>query len=150
MRKVIHCDTCVEALYGNETHEECSFINIKNRRGLTLSSHDVIVICKIAETVIRFALRESGGKRLFKKMTEAFLLHQVLHRFIGNNNIFHSLEQHSCDQTPLQNHVAHLIRAIVSKYIYIRLYYIGRSITDNGNNISIRQKFNKIVLFKGQ
>lgn len=112
LAKVIHCDICVEALYGNQTHEECSFINIKNRVGLTLPSHDVIVICKIAETVICFALRESGGKRLLKKMTEAFLLHRVLHRLIGNNNIFNSLEQHSCDQTPLQNHVVHLIRAI--------------------------------------
>lgn len=140
----------MSGLCGNETHEEYSFINIKNRGGLTLPSHDVIKICKIAETVIRFALRESGDKRLFKKMTEAFLIHQVLHRFIGNNNIFHSLDQHSCDQIPLQNHVVHLIRAVAPEYIHIKLYFIGRSITDNENNISIRQQFNKIVLFKGQ
>jgi len=148
LKKMIRCDTCVKALCGNETHRECSFINIKNRGGLTLPSHDVIVICKIAETVIRFALRESGGKRLLKQMTEAYLLHQVLHRFIGNNNVFLSLEQHSCDQTPLQNHAVHLIRAVASKYIHIRLYFIGRSAIES--NVSIRQQFNKIVLFKGQ
>lgn len=117
---------------------------------MTLPSSDVIAICKITESVIRFALRESGGKRLLKKVTKAFLLHQVLQRFIENNNIFHTLKEHSCDQTPLQNHTVHLIQAIASKYIQIRLHFIGRSITDKENNVRIRQQFNKIVLFKRQ
>lgn len=70
-------------------------------------------------------------------MSEVFFLHQVLYRFIGNHNVFYSLEQHSCDQTPLQNHVVHLIRAVASKYIQIKLYFIGRNITDNENNVKV-------------
>lgn len=150
LKKVIRCNICVMALCGSETHQECSLINIKNRGKLVIPSHNVIVICKIAEFVIRFALRESGGKRLLKKMTETFLLHKVMHNFIENDNVFRNLEEHSCDQTPLQNHRVHLIRAVASKYIKIRLYFIGRTITDNENSLRIRQQFTKIVLFKGQ
>lgn len=116
---------------------------------MTLPSHDVITICKIAETVIRSTLYESE-KYLSNQMIEAFLLQQVLHRLNENNIVFHNLEEHSYYQTALQNHVVHLMRGVASKYIQIRLYFIGRNITDNENNVSIRQQFNKIVLFKGQ
>ncbi|XP_025162957.1 uncharacterized protein LOC112590490 isoform X1 [Harpegnathos saltator] len=148
LEKILHCETCIEALTGNETHIECSLINIKNRGGLRLPSHDVIVICTKAEIAIRLALRESGDKCLSKKFTEIYLLNQVLQRLIENRNIFSNIEEHSRDQTILENHVFHLMRAIASKYIKIRLHFIGRNILRD--NISIRQAFNKIVLFKGQ
>ncbi|XP_025161077.1 uncharacterized protein LOC112589997 isoform X2 [Harpegnathos saltator] len=148
LEKILHCETCIEALTGNETHIECSLINIKNRGGLRLPSHDVIVICTKAEIAIRLALRESGDKCLSKKFTEIYLLNQVLQRLIENRNIFSNIEEHSRDQTILENHVFHFMRAIASKYIKIRLHFIGRNILRD--NISIRQAFNKIVLFKGQ
>lgn len=148
LRKVLRCEICIEALTGNETHIQCSLINIKNCGGLTFPSHDVIIICTKAETIIRMTLRECGGKRLSKNMTESFLLNQVLQHLVGNTHLFCDLEEHSHDQTILGNHVFHLIKAIAPKYIKTRLYFIGRSIIDN-NIVSVRQAFNKIVLFKG-
>lgn len=116
---------------------------------MTLPSHDVITVCNKAEIVICLALRESGGQYLLKQFTEIYLLNQVLQCFIGNTTLFLNLEEHSHEQTALENHAFHLTRAIASKYIKIRLYFIGRNVLDN-NVISIRQSFNKILLFKEQ
>ncbi|EZA46611.1 THAP domain-containing protein, partial [Ooceraea biroi] len=124
LEKVLHCETCIDALTGKETHIECSLINMKNRGGLTLPSHDVIVVCKKVEMVLRLALRESGDKYLLRKFTETYLVNQVLQHFIGNEHIFLNLREHSHDQTALNNHSFHLMRAIAFKYIKIRLYFI--------------------------
>ena len=133
---------------GNDSHIECSLINIKNCGGLTYPSHDVIVICNKAEAVIRLALRKSGGQYLLKEMSDIYLLNQVCKHFIGNSHLFKNLELHCHDQSALENHAVHLMRAIAAKYIKIRLYFIGRNQTIN-NEISVRQYCNKITLFKG-
>lgn len=104
-------------------HQECFFINIKNRGGLILPSHNVIVICKIAETVIRFVLRESGGKRLLKQMSEAFFYIKYCIVLLGTIMYFIVWNSIPAHQTSLQNHVVHLIRAVAFKYIQIRLYF---------------------------
>jgi len=148
LKKTLYCEPCIEALTGNESHIECSLINIKNCGGLTYPSHDVITICNRAETVIRLALRKSDGKHLLKEMSETYLLNQVLKYFIGNTHLFQNLELHSHDQNALENHVIHLMRAIAAKYIKIRLYFIGRNHIIN-NEVSVRHYCNKIVLFKG-
>lgn len=79
-------------------------------------------------------------------MSETYLLNQVLKYFIGNSNLFQNLELHSHNQSALENHAVHLMRAIAVKYIKIRLYFIERN--QIVNEISIRQLY-KIILFKG-
>lgn len=64
-----------------------------------------------------------------------------------DTNLFNSLREHTLDQSPLENHSIHLIRAIVQNYIKIRLHYITLNSMDKSK--SKRHLFNKIVLFKG-
>lgn len=148
LKKIIYCETCIEALIGEETHIECWLINLKNRGGLSLPSHDIIVICNKAERVIRFALRETDGKPFLHRISETSIVHEILQQCI-DTNLFSSLREHVYDQDALYNHSYHFFKVIVCKYVKIRLYFIGRTVPLN-NLVSVRNSLNKLVLFKGQ
>lgn len=148
LRKTIHCETCIEALTGQETHIECSLINLKNRGRLSLPSHDVIIICNKAERVTRFAVRESNDKPVLHRINKTTIINEIL-QSIDNSNLFSSLREHVYDQNALHNHNYHLLKVIVCEYVKIRLYYIGR-MTPHNNLVNIRHSLNKTVLFKGQ
>lgn len=108
------------------------------------------IVYQRSEAAIRCALKESGGEYLQKKYTQLYLTTSVLNSFIGNSNIFAHLTQYHCaDQMAFENHVLLLMRAIINKYINIRLYSIGRSLIKDVI-LSERHAANKLVLFKGQ
>lgn len=59
--KTINCDECKNALTTEDDFSATlGLIRRKNRGNLTLSSKDVIKICRMSETVVREALNESG------------------------------------------------------------------------------------------
>ena len=107
---------------------------------------DVIKICRNCERELRclihslkiFQNREYDHMRIANKVTNEFIW----------TIIFCKLNEHCNDQGHMENHIAHLIRAIAEKYIKIRMHYIGLSRLDN--SCSQRHAFNKLVLFKGQ
>lgn len=147
LRKKILCEDCLNALISDNMILYSSMISIKNRGSLIYPSKDVIIICRKSEVVIRCALRESGGKKLLKKFSPTYLLNMVINNLLHNTSLFQELDDHCNNQTDFSNHSAHLIRATANKYITIRLYYIGSTVNENNSE---RQKFNKLILFKGQ
>ncbi|KYN20062.1 hypothetical protein ALC57_07588 [Trachymyrmex cornetzi] len=82
------------------------------------------------------------------KFTQTYLINCVLGKFIDSNNLFLNLKEHSHDQNPLENHIIHLMKAIISKYIKIRLYHIGKQTMKNVQ--SQRHFRHKLTLFQGQ
>lgn len=144
LRKTLHCVECIDVLI----NKECKTINlicVKNRGALIQPSNDVIIICKQCEKVIRHALYVSKNT-LTNKFFGTHLTNDVLKSFL-NINIFEQLRDHTNDQLPLENHIVHLIRAIIQKYIKIRLHYLSLHSTNKPQNK--RHIFNKIILFQG-
>lgn len=107
----------------------------------------MITICIACEKIIRRALLESGSAYMQKQFNSTYLTVQVLNHFVGRK-LFVDLENHTMEQSMLDNHIVHLIRCICTKYIKIRLFYISKeSINDSE---SMRHLYNKLILFKGQ
>lgn len=57
------------------------------------------------------------------------------------------LKEHSHDQSPLDNHIVHLIQTIIQKYIKIQLHYMA--LNSREKCINKCKLFNKLILFKG-
>lgn len=146
MRK-IQCEECINALVGDNSGPEYNLINIKNRGKLTYPSKDVVNICKKAEFAIRSALHENGGK-LSKKHSSLYLSNRTLQSLLGDPLLFCTLEQHCIGQTVIENHAAHLMRAIASKYVQIRLFSLGSALTKD-RILGERHTATKLILFKG-
>lgn len=145
LKKKLHCEDCIYALEFKNSNRN-NLINLKSRGGLVQPSEDVIQICRQTEMEIRCIVYNSN-KALISEFNEHYISNKVLAKFI-NTIVFHDLNKHACDQLPLENHVIHLTRAIIKKYVKIRLYYVALNTCDNSN--SQRHFFNKLVLFKGQ
>lgn len=72
----------------------------------------------------------------------------ILKHFL-QTTVFDTLFEHSMNQTPTLNHRLQLIRAIIQKYLNVRLHH------EHKNNplikkMSKRQKRNKLNLFEGK
>lgn len=111
-------------------------------------SDDVILICEKTETVLRAAQNESGDKFLKKSLINTYLISKVLVMFIGNEKVFKELNEHSADHSLLENHSIHLIRAVVTKYLKVRIGFICSN--KIAKSQSIRNMYNKLVHFKSQ
>lgn len=140
LSKTLICETCVDALSGSDSDPESALISLKSRGRLHYPSYSVQRICRTAEKVIRFALKESGGKFLLKKFSEDYLLTCVLSNLTETNTLFDDLHDHCHDQMALENHSIHLTSAVARKYLNIRLYYIGKKMGDSAR--SDRHTFN--------
>jgi len=60
------------------------------------------------------------------------------------------MTEHIKNQGILDNHRTQLIKAIITKYIFIRLFHEGKRATDINKNEYIRHKYAKLILFKNQ
>lgn len=144
LRKTLHCEECIDALI-DKNHKQNNLICVKNEGGLIQPAKIVIAICIKCEKIIRHVLHVNDNM-LSNKLFDMYLTNNILQSFI-NINVFEMLQEHSHDQSPLENHVVHLIRAIIQKYVKIRLHYLALNSRNKG--INKRHLFNKIVLFKG-
>lgn len=100
-------------------------------RTVNTTSDEVIRIARKCEAEIRFAVHES--KTFIKqKFNGHYLTNKILQQFIYTD-LFPDLNEHIHDQFGMENHVVHLTRAIVQKYVKIRLHYIALNSIDKKN-----------------
>lgn len=144
LRNTLHCDECLDALIDKDPNNN-NLIRIKNKGGLIQPAKDVVTICIKCEKSIRHALHINNNA-LSNKLLDLYLTNDILESLL-NVNVFEILKEHSHDQAPLDNHIIHLIRTIIQKYVKIRLHYIALNSTNK--RLSKRHLLNKIVLFKG-
>lgn len=147
LQREIKCEDCLKALESSTTSNS-SLISIKSRGFLIYPSSDVIFICTKAEKIIKMCLHESGGKFLFKKFSDQFLINLIMRSLVSCNLLFSSLKDHNNNECTLESHSIYLIEAIIKKFIKIRLYYICSKTVDK--SISDRQKFTKLIQHKHQ
>uniref|UniRef100_A0A2A4JUC7 THAP-type domain-containing protein n=1 Tax=Heliothis virescens TaxID=7102 RepID=A0A2A4JUC7_HELVI len=142
--KKIKCDTCNDSVLARSKLWFHKLIDIKDFGGLCYASEDVYTVCKKTEEIIRREQRINSNKNT----TKGYLCSLVL-KHISHLNIFPGIDIHSRQQPALFNHKISLIKAIIEKFIDVRLHYIAKKTTEDLKCNSKRQLFNKLNLFQG-
>ncbi|KAJ8720540.1 hypothetical protein PYW08_006005 [Mythimna loreyi] len=143
----LKCEDCRSSLFTNEKLWFHKLVTLKDMGGLCFASHDVFLVCLKSEDTLKKFIIENGpyfrNSHDFKR-----LQYNILKHFL-QSNVFDILSEHSMNQTPILNHRLQLIRAIIQKYLNVRLHH------EHKNNpfiksTSKRQKRNKLNLFEGK
>ncbi|RXG64941.1 DNA transposase THAP9 [Armadillidium vulgare] len=146
LSKSIKCVSCIAALTNeNSVSPYMSLINIKNKGGLVLPSQDVIKTCRWCEKVIR---QEVGVSPSFRKNIKSYLMYSVM-QYLSFESMFPSLQEHAKNNSIDENHICLLIKNIISAYLDVRLHYIGKEYSISQKGTSVREKYNKLILFRG-
>lgn len=131
----IKCETCLTALIGNKENLLNSFLNFKNRGGLTYPSNDVITLCHNTEKNVRLYIKNNV---FIKKNTHDIISSKVLMTITGKK-LFEKMPLHSIN--PLEDHSVLLIKCVVHEYIKLRIHFRCQELSANNN---IRSKLTKI------
>lgn len=137
-KKELQCEDCVSAIISNNKYASLQLK--KDKGGLYYPSKDVVKICEICEVIFR---RNRG---LNKKYILIILTQESLKYCLGLK--LFSGESHFNSQSFLECHYSLLIKAIIMKYLSIRIHYAARKLSEKTNNV--RNFYNKLILFKGQ
>lgn len=138
----IKCEICVGALFGVKDNFLGSLIHLKDVGGLSYPSDSVIFICTKTEKIMRSFQHQSN-----KPMHKLFIQTKTLNFFINNTSVFNDIQFHNFDNDCMSNHVTLLIKSIISKYFDLKTKYTCKK---SSENISLRNWYNKMILFKGQ
>lgn len=138
--KKVDCEICIGALLTNKINTDHKFVVAKDKGGLLYPSKDLIQICKISEAVIKIYTDR------LRKVDKNILTTRILRCFVGTP-LFNDISSHQIGLYPTASHITDLTKAIIAKYINVRLHFILKN-----SNIkdSKRQMFNKYILFQGQ
>ena len=148
LEKNLHCMQCSEALSSsdNAAHE---FIVMKDRGKLKRPSKTTSFLCLEAEkcfqrllTATQGMLPQGGG------VAEAVSTSVLMN--IEGKELFPQLHEHQFDTTVGENHVLKLIKKVVSKYTQIRLFHMGKKMTQSVNLVKVRNQLTKTYQFLGQ
>lgn len=146
LMKTLKCETCIGVLTANDKEDEqYNFTKVKDKGGLIYPSNDVITICKRMEVTIKARVL-TGNQVTVPKDIKNILFAKALPHFIGMN-LFKDINIHQYDQSPLNNHLTLLIKAVMEKYTNIRLYYLTKNAAPK---LSKRQVLSKYLHFSGQ
>lgn len=140
LMKKIDCDICVGALLSSEVNSDHKFIVAKDKGGLLYPSKELLLICKTSEAVIK---KYTDNLRNINKH---LLTAKIMRSFVGTD-LFNNISQHQVGLYPSANHVTDLTKAIIEKYISVRLHFI---LKNSNLKESKRMLLNKYVLFQGQ
>ncbi|KAH9630281.1 hypothetical protein HF086_012466 [Spodoptera exigua] len=143
LASVLKCSTCIDSLYSNNKLWFHKLIILKTMGGLCFSSEDVFQICLKSESIIKNYIKEMGHTSLPDHRDIQILKNRILKSFIGCNDVLSSLHQHSLEQHPTFDHRVQLIRAVIDKFIHVRLHFAHKTSESNYK----RQKTNKLCLF---
>lgn len=139
--KKISCDDCKNHLLATEREEFHKLVDLKDIGGLCYASNDVFLICQKTEKILRHHIKISGGKTLLNKN----LVMETL-RMLVNVKLFTRTDAHNKEQF---NHIYELTKAIIAKYVDVRLHYICKKENIEKKYKSKRQLYNKLNLFQG-
>ena len=128
LKKYLKCETCIDALIGNDNSTIHSLVNLKNKGHLIHPSDDVIEICLSYEKLFRESSGQAEGSiadtALCKNNFQKIVI-SVAERFI-RKKIFHKLQEHMFDTDPPHNHLLLLMKAVTEKYLQVRYTYAAK------------------------
>ena len=151
MRKALSklkCEECRACLVCSESpanKDIYKFLYMKNAGGLVLPSEGVVRIVQCTERIIRekTLLSKSHGKGALIQLQS-----QVL-GLVGPDAL--DMEEHARQTgVGIDNHYFDIIRLIVSIFYNVRCHHAVRLHNAILHSEKIRNKYNKLVLFKGQ
>lgn len=151
LRKHIKCSTCTENINTMESYHDISLVKCKDFSGLggglIKPKKDIVLICQIAEKVLASfecedRLRNDNFYIDLMKMSFQKLPNGVFGKIFGDSNPAHLF---NCPYNR-----DHLIKHCLNMYFTIKLFHITKRMTEKQKEILLRQKCNKLVLFKGQ
>lgn len=145
--KVIKCEFCLKLLYTDKQLWFHRLVTVKDMGGLCFSSKDLYEVCLKSEAMIKNYVKEKGLQ--FTGMYEIERLKTSILKCFLNSSIFHGLNDHSKEQPPTLNHRLQIIRAIIDKYIKVRLHHAHKH-NPAIQTFSKRQQRNKLNLFEGK
>lgn len=152
----LDCDECISALITTDREyvqlrEDFCLLLDKDRGGLCKPSEDLIIVCKVAERVIR---REQS-KDLLKLNGEKLCL--LVRQECLDRKLFYNLHNEyfssSLKQAHFNIHLTHkinLINEISKVYSRTRLHYIAKNFSLQSKSFSKRHKLRKLVHFRNE
>lgn len=114
---------------------------MRDKGGLSYPSSDVIKLCVQTEKNMRSY--QSGHKPINKLL----VVNKTLKLCESNSKIFESIKFHNFDYEPEANHVILLMKSIICSYFNLQINYLCKKMSEAE---SLRNWYNKIILFKGQ
>lgn len=143
---VLKCEPCINSLFTSKKMWFHQLIYIKDMGGLCYSSESMFIVCLKSENILKAHIKSNGF--YFTKNEEIDVVKNRILKLFINSNVFSELNDHSMTQPPTFNHRMLLIKAIIEKYVNVRLHSEHKNNPDL-NKKSKRQKRNKLNLFEG-
>lgn len=147
---MVHCEVCRGSLVATTPStvnpEAFILLTVKNNGGLVTPSDGVITVICSAERHLR-NLTEISRVR---SSCSLLRLQCLVLEDLGSSDVL-SLQAHATETvTQLDNHYTDIIRLIVEIYFTTRIHHIARLHNLVLQGKQARQKYTKLVLFKGQ
>lgn len=139
--KKINCSICIQFLSSKNT--ENLLINLKNRNNALIKPcHDAIYICATAEREFR------SCPNVFLPGIKTKLYYQI-QKIVYKNNTFSTMNDHCIGQELFNNHKNQIIALIINKYLELRFHHASK-IKTKSNEIKLRKKLTKLILFRNE
>lgn len=147
--KEVSCETCREYLVARVPSERFAeaftLLNLKDLGRLQRPSDPVIVIMLAAER----HLRQMSDINHLNRHCTLLRLEVKVFQTVGSDAI--GTTEHALETAVgVDNHCLSLVRFLVRRYFTVRVHHIARLHTSLIQKQKQRQKYTKLVLFKGQ
>lgn len=140
IEKKIDCPICYQHVIGKDMP---LLSKVKDRKNYYVApATDVINICKISEKIIRQNLY-----RIQCKNIKSIVMNEIM-GIVGLPFDTAEMNNHILSQDLLDNHRIQLCKLIIDLYINVRFFHEAKQMS--AKDEYIRQKYTKLILFKGQ
>ena len=129
---------CSDSLGSPQNVSHSAFLRMKDSGGLFKPSPSVIAICEETEKKFQRILSTTGGKLPQGKGITDAIASSVLED-ITLAKTFPELHQHMLDTAVQDNHVFQLIKIVSRNYSKIRMYRLGKELTNQVNSDKVRK-----------
>ena len=147
VRKVSVQHGCAECSVVLFRKRASGLVQRKNRGGLKLPSAEVVKNCRKAESCIR----ASANDRTFLTTKRDVYVVRIFREVVGDYpTIFSDLDEHVCDQAPLQNHKFCLLKLVIAKFIVVRMCWDVKKLNYKFIKEGLKSCATKTVLFQHQ
>jgi hypothetical protein len=143
LKCVVKCSACCAALIGTDDDlSNYSFLDFKNRGGLTIPSPNVVQVCKLAESLFK----QNTDPKDLSKILSLDLPDQIA-KATGQLNLFDDLSEHEAGLDMLSSHVTGLVKIVSKTYIDIRIFH-ETNLLKLADGVSTRSFDSRLIIFK--
>ena len=150
MSKEIKCCTCRPALFATATEDqppEGLLLSIKTNGRLCAPSQSVFrIICTVEKVIAEQLFQNFGCPLTNTNLGRQLLL--ICFAAVDFSNLFQSLHDHNRDTDPCDPHISALARAIINKYILVRMCHLEKTYNRRMMGTNTRRVIARSCIFK--